>query len=336
MTPRRGASRSRWSSPRAARGAAGARESHEVAIALGTEELRARVEVVAGPTVALVGTERGERRAAGDRARRGATVLRVAGQNLDGLRLDCAPLGAGASCRTLGATPAELVTEVVPGAATREGEHLLPLVSAGRRPRTAGTGLGAERARARRAAGGAALARGGRAAARGVRRRRVPHGARRGLARGARGRRGAPRARARRGGGAGGARLAAARGDGDAPARRPAAGGADARIVRRAAVVPPRARGAADGAAGRGRRRAPRRRAGGAGEHALEQYPALGSAVAAAVEPLVRTSTSTAARSPARRRRVGAAGALQLRGRVREASGAGGGGRPRRRSSRCT
>lgn len=118
---------------------AGTREMHDLTITLGAREYRGRVEVVSAATVALVGTDQG----AGTRAvvtlGAGPTLLRVAGQNLDDMRLDCAPLGPGASCRTVSATAGELVTQVSPGAATREGEFLLPLVAEGRRPRGGAT-----------------------------------------------------------------------------------------------------------------------------------------------------------------------------------------------------
>jgi hypothetical protein len=104
---------------------AGAREVREVLVRSGLQTYRGLVEVVAPPVVSGVRTESGRPVL---QIGTEPALVRITGQNLDGLRLDCAPLGAGAHCRTVHAGATEMVVEVGLPVATREGEHLLPLV----------------------------------------------------------------------------------------------------------------------------------------------------------------------------------------------------------------
>lgn len=110
---------------------AGLRTVREVPVRAGAQVYRGHVEVVGAPVVSGVRTAQGGRAvlAAGG----APAVLRVAGENLDHLRLDCAPLGPGARCESRGAGPAEVVAEVEVPATAREGEYFLPLVAAGAR-----------------------------------------------------------------------------------------------------------------------------------------------------------------------------------------------------------
>jgi hypothetical protein len=110
---------------------AGTREVREVTVRSGPQLYRGLVEIVAPPVVGAVRAEGG--RAAVQIGAEPAAV-RISGQNLDGLRLDCSALGAEARCRTVHAGPTELVAEVALSAGVREGEHLLPLVGAEARP----------------------------------------------------------------------------------------------------------------------------------------------------------------------------------------------------------
>lgn len=113
--------------PRTAR-AGGTRELREIVVRSGVQSFRGYLEVVGSPTVTGARTDRGGTAAT---LPIGGTpvLLRVAGQNLDGLRLDCAPLGSAASCRNVSSTPTELVEEVRLGTEVREGEALLPLAA---------------------------------------------------------------------------------------------------------------------------------------------------------------------------------------------------------------
>jgi len=107
--------------------APGTREVREVLVRSGLQTYRGLVEIVGLPVVAAVRTESG--RAALPIGAEPA-LLRITGQNLDGLRLDCSPLGAESRCRTVHSAATELVAEVALGGGVREGEHLLPLVGA--------------------------------------------------------------------------------------------------------------------------------------------------------------------------------------------------------------
>ncbi|MBA2246388.1 MAG: hypothetical protein H0W11_15655 [Gemmatimonadetes bacterium] len=109
----------------------GSRELREVVVRAGPQLFTGHLEVVGAPVVSAVRAEQQERAALAIGGP--ATVLRIAGQNLDGLRLDCAPLGADARCEPLGSSPNELVERVTAGAGLREGEVLLPLIPVGRR-----------------------------------------------------------------------------------------------------------------------------------------------------------------------------------------------------------
>ncbi len=109
----------------------GTREVRDLQVRSGAGIFRGFVEVVAAPVVASVRTEGYSRAllAIGG----GVSLLRVGGQNLDALRLDCAVLGAAAECRTVSVSPTELVAEIGLPGPVREGEHLLPLVGDARR-----------------------------------------------------------------------------------------------------------------------------------------------------------------------------------------------------------
>jgi hypothetical protein len=111
--------------------AAGAREVRDVNIRAGAQLFRGHVEVVATPAVSGARAEPHGRALV--TVGGGPTLLRVQGQNLDALALDCSPLGPGARCRTLSAGPTELTAEVSLTSVLREGEHMLPLVPAGER-----------------------------------------------------------------------------------------------------------------------------------------------------------------------------------------------------------
>ncbi|MBA4157308.1 MAG: hypothetical protein H0X65_07510 [Gemmatimonadetes bacterium] len=108
----------------------GSREVRDLQVRSGAQTFRGFVEVVAAPVVAAVRTEGQSRPVLSIGG--GVSILRLTGQNLDALRLDCASLGA-AECRTVSATPTELVAEVAARPPTREGEHLLHLVGEGPR-----------------------------------------------------------------------------------------------------------------------------------------------------------------------------------------------------------
>jgi hypothetical protein len=110
---------------------AGSRELREVLVRAGPQLFTAHVEVVGAPSVSGVRGEQQERAAL--LVGGAATVLRISGQNLDGLRVDCEPLGADARCEPLGSTATEVVVRVSPGAAAREGEVVLPLLPDERR-----------------------------------------------------------------------------------------------------------------------------------------------------------------------------------------------------------
>lgn len=113
--------------PRAPR-VAGTRELREILVRSGVQSFRGYLEVVGSPTVTGARTDRGVTTAV---LPIGGTpiLLRVSGQNLDGLRVDCAPFGAAAGCRNVSSTPTEIVEEVTLGTEVREGEALLPLAA---------------------------------------------------------------------------------------------------------------------------------------------------------------------------------------------------------------
>jgi len=116
--------------PRGTR-APGAREVRELTVRAGAQTYRGFVEVVGTPVVSGVRAE-----ASGKAvllAGNAPTLLRISGQNLEGLRLDCAPLGQGSTCKSISSTPTELVVEVSLGAEARDGEVTLPLVATGER-----------------------------------------------------------------------------------------------------------------------------------------------------------------------------------------------------------
>jgi hypothetical protein len=108
--------------PRTSR-AGGAREIRDLTLRSGAQSFRGFLEVVGAPQVSGARTEPHTRAVL--TAGGGPAVLRVQGQNLDAMALDCAPLGA--ICRTLSSSATELVAEVSVAAAAREGEHLLVL-----------------------------------------------------------------------------------------------------------------------------------------------------------------------------------------------------------------
>lgn len=110
----------------------GTREVREIAIRAGTQTFRGVLEVVGPAQVTGVRVERSDRAVVPIGGT--STVIRVAGQNLDGSRLDCSSLGGEVPCRTLSATPGELVAEVALPASVREGSYVLELASAGARP----------------------------------------------------------------------------------------------------------------------------------------------------------------------------------------------------------
>jgi hypothetical protein len=109
----------------------GTREVREVQVRSGLQTFRGLVEIVAAPTVAAVRVEGGRPLVlVGEQP----SLVRITGQNLDELRLDCSPLGPAARCHTVHAAATELVAEVAVTGSMREGEHLLPLVGSDKRP----------------------------------------------------------------------------------------------------------------------------------------------------------------------------------------------------------
>lgn len=110
---------------------AGARELRAVGVRAGGQSFRGWVEVVGAAQVTGVRVE-GANPAAVTIGGGGATLY-VSGRNLDGLRLDCGALGEAAACRTLSASPAELVASLALTPAAREGELLLGLAAADER-----------------------------------------------------------------------------------------------------------------------------------------------------------------------------------------------------------
>ena len=119
---------------------AGAREVRDLTVRAGGASWVARVELVAAPLVAGVRAEPGGESLPVVRPGGAPVLVRILGQNLDELRLDCAPLGAAAGCRTVGASPTELAVELAPAPDAPEGELLLPLVATGGRATSGGLG----------------------------------------------------------------------------------------------------------------------------------------------------------------------------------------------------
>ena len=124
----------------------GTREVRDLPVRSGTQTFRGLVEIVAAPVVASARTEGQSRALLGIGS--GVSVLRVSGQNLDALRLDCSGLGPPAECRTVSASPGELVAEVSLPGGVREGEHLLPLVGDAGRGTAGASPLGVVRIQA--------------------------------------------------------------------------------------------------------------------------------------------------------------------------------------------
>jgi hypothetical protein len=87
------------------------------------------VEVIGAPVISTVQTDQSARPTL--QAGASGALLRIAGANLDGLRLDCSPLGRGSACEAVGTGLGELVERVTVGWDVREGEVLLPLVRVG-------------------------------------------------------------------------------------------------------------------------------------------------------------------------------------------------------------
>lgn len=115
---------------------AGSRELRELVVRSGARVYRGTIEVVGAPVVSGVQVGAGNRAVltiGGE-----PELIRVTGQNLDELRVDCSPLGDGAVCEHLGSGPTELVARVAPGLDAPEGEVVLPLVATGGRAAKAG------------------------------------------------------------------------------------------------------------------------------------------------------------------------------------------------------
>lgn len=114
----------------------GLRLVRELNIRAGGRLYRGYVEVVGAPSVTGVRTDQSGRPVL--IAGAAPALLRITGQNLDNLRLDCSPLGPGATCANRGTSPTEIVEEIALGADISEGDYLLPLAPMGERPPGAG------------------------------------------------------------------------------------------------------------------------------------------------------------------------------------------------------
>jgi hypothetical protein len=127
---------------------AGSREVRDLSVRVAMQEFRGQVEVLGLPVVSSVQTENTAR--ATLFAGAPGALVRVSGANLDGVRIDCAPLGPGAVCETVDSGPVEWVGRVAVGWEAREGEAVLPLIRGGGEPGTNGAPVGSIRVQVER------------------------------------------------------------------------------------------------------------------------------------------------------------------------------------------